>query len=74
MRTLLAAIATVLLASCAATSPRDTTAVVDHKTNQIRQAAAQPQSEFVGTSAKVDLATRKPSWYAFGHPLVGRVA
>ena len=43
--------------------------VVDQKTNTVRYVYAQPQSEFVGTSAPAtNLATKRPSWYAFGHP------
>ena len=69
MRALIAITVAVILAGCAAAQPRNPTVVYDHKTNQIRQVAAQPQSEFVGTSARAaNLATQKPSWYVFGHP------
>lgn len=69
MRALIAVTVAVLLAGCTTAQPRNPTVAYDHKTNQIRQVAAQPQSEFVGTSARAtNLATQKPGWYAFGHP------
>ena len=46
-----------------------TVKVVDQKTSAVRYAYPQPQNEFVGTSAPaISLATKKPGWYAFGHP------
>jgi ribosomal protein L11 len=41
----------------------------DRKYNTTYYVAVQPQSEFVGTSAKAAATVKaKPSWNAFGHP------
>ena len=41
----------------------------DRKYNTTYYFAVQPQSEFVGTSARAgDPKKAKPSWYQFGHP------
>ena len=68
MRTILIAIAALLLASCATTTSRtEVSKVYDHKYNTVHYVAKQPQSEFVGTSANAS-STAQPSWYKFGHP------
>ena len=69
MRALPAIITLAFLAGCTGAPSIDTTKVVDQKTNIVRQASKQQQSEFVGTSANASGATNaKPGWYKFGHP------
>ena len=69
MRAFLTVIAVLFVAGCATAPAGERIAVYDHKTNTTRYAYTSAQGEFVGTSAKSqNLATAKPSWYAFGHP------
>ena len=67
MRSIIIAIATIFLASCAS-APATPTTVYDNKTNLPRAVAKAPSSEFVGTSASAKQSAAKPTWYAFGHP------
>lgn len=67
MRTVHFVIVAALLAGCATTATTDTTKVYDHKYNTTRYVAKQPDSEFVGTSAR-EPAKTTPSWYKYGHP------
>ena len=66
MRAAIAVIASMVVAGCASTPPTNVTKVYDHKYNTYSY-ISNPQSEFVGTSAKP---TKKaqPGWYVFGHP------
>jgi hypothetical protein len=43
------------------------TKVYDHKYNTTTYVAKQPDSEFVGTSAR-EPAKAAPNWYKWGHP------
>ena len=67
MRTVYFVIVAALLAGCATTPTTDMTKVYDHKYNTTRYVAKQPDSEFVGTSAR-EPAKATPNWYKWGHP------
>lgn len=67
MRVLLSVIIAAFIAGCATTPPTTAIKVYDQKTNTYRYASKPADNEFVGTSA-VAPASKKPTWYKFGHP------
>jgi hypothetical protein len=68
MRTILAAIAVMFLASCATPSTGDTTKVYHHKYNQTYYVKKQPEKEFVGAGAKASESPKANQWLRPGSP------
>ena len=67
MRTISFVIVAALLAGCATAPTTDMTKVYDRQYNTTTYVAKQPDSEFVGTSAR-EPAKAAPNWYKWGHP------
>ena len=72
MRALPFAVLAIFVAGCATvptSQPSQKIAVYDHRNMVAKYVDRPPESEFVGTSAKVQSAPKaEPSWYRFGHP------
>jgi hypothetical protein len=72
MRAVPLAIVAVFVVGCAtvpASQPSQKIAVYDHRNMVTKYVDRPAESDFVGTSAKVQSATKaQPSWYRFGHP------
>jgi hypothetical protein len=74
MRTILAAIAVMFLASCATTSTGDTakvgdaTTVYHHKYHQFYTVKKQPEEEFVGAGEKASGSVKPKQWIRHGNP------
>lgn len=68
MRTILAAIAVMFLASCATTAPGNTATVYHHKYHQFYSVKKQPEKEFVGAGARASESPKANRWLRHGNP------
>jgi hypothetical protein len=68
MRTVIAAILAMFLASCATATPSDTTTVYHHKYHQFYTVKKQPEKEFVGAGVKEGELAKRNQWLRDGSP------